>query len=542
MKPLHLQLWLATQRWRVAVWPGYLVAVVAPLLSAAVRLALGDTLIGYPFITFFPAILLTALVGGRGAAALATLLSAVLASSYAVDAGGNLLPQSASAWIGIAFFLIVCTIIIALVHWLYDALDQLSVLNSNLEQRVEARTRQLTQANADLIAEAKARQAAEAQLRHSQKMQAIGQLTGGIAHDFNNMLAIIIGALDMAKRRMAKGDMDIVKYVDGATDGARRAATLTQRLLSFSRRAPLSPNIIDINGLIKGMEELLRRTLGETIQLEFVLGGGLWSTNVDPGELENAVVNLAVNARDAMPTGGRLTIETSNAYLDDEYAARHHEVEAGQYVVLTVTDTGSGMTQAVAERAFDPFFTTKGLAGGTGLGLSQVYGFVKQSGGHVKIYSEVAHGTALKIYLRRSVAKAAGAEPRKVEVSPSGTVDELVLVVEDEAAVRRYTVDALRELGYTVRHASCGEEALKLLEQTSAVALLFTDVVMPGMSGRQLADVARLNQPYLKVLYTTGYTQNAIVHNGVLDQDAELISKPFTVDQLARKVRKVLAV
>ena len=201
-------------------------------------------------------------------------------------------------------------------------------------------------------------------------MQAIGQLTGGIAHDFNNMLAIIIGALDMAKRRMAKGDMDIVKYVDGATDGARRAATLTQRLLSFSRRAPLSPNIIDINGLIKGMEELLRRILGETIQLEFVLGGGLWSTNVDPGELENAVVNLAVNARDAMPTGGRLTIETSNAYLDDEYAARHHEVEAGQYVVLTVTDTGSGMTQAVAERAFDPFFTTKGLAGGTGLGLS----------------------------------------------------------------------------------------------------------------------------------------------------------------------------
>ena len=352
------------------------------------RLALGDALIGYPFIIFFPAILLTALVGGRGAAALATLLSAVLASSYAVDAGGNLLPQSASAWIGIAFFLIVCTIIIALVHWLYDALDQLSVLNSNLEQRVEARTRQLTQANADLIAEAKAREAAEAQLRHSKKMQAIGQLTGGIAHDFNNMLAIIIGALDMAKRRMAKGDMDIVKFVDGATDGARRAATLTQRLLSFSA-APLSPDIIDINGLIKGMEELLRRTLGETIQLEFVLGGGLWSTNVDPGELENAVVNLAVNARDAMPTGGRLTIETSNAYLDDEYAVQHHEVEAGQYVVLTVTDTGSGMTPAVAERAFDPFFTTKGLAGGTGLGLSQVYGFVKQSGGHVKIYSEV---------------------------------------------------------------------------------------------------------------------------------------------------------
>ena len=292
-------------------------------------------------------------------------------------------------------------------HWLYDALDQLSLLNADLEHRVEARTRQLTKANADLIAEAKAREAVEAQLRHSQKMQAIGQLTGGIAHDFNNMLAIIIGALDMTKRRMAKGDMDIVKFVDGAMDGARRAATLTQRLLSFSRRAPLSPDIIDINRLITGMEELLRRTLGETIQLEFVLGGGLWSTNVDPGELENAVINLAVNARDAMPAGGRLTIETSNGHLDDDYAARHHEVEAGQYVVVAVTDTGSGMTPEIVERAFDPFFTTKGSAGGTGLGLSQVYGFVKQSGGHVKIYSEVGHGTALKIYLRRSVAQAA---------------------------------------------------------------------------------------------------------------------------------------
>ena len=243
MKPLHLQLWLATQRWRAALWPGYLAAFLAPLLSAAVRLALGHTLIGYPFITFFPAILLTALMGGRGAAALAALSSAFLASFFAIDATGSLLPQSISAWIGIAFFLFVCTIITVLVHWLYDALDQLSVLNDGLEQRVESRTRQLTKANADLIAEAQAREAAEAHLRHSQKMQAIGQLTGGIAHDFNNMLAIIIGSLDMAKRRMSKGDRDIGKYVDGATDGARRAAALTQRLLLFSRRAPLSPSI-----------------------------------------------------------------------------------------------------------------------------------------------------------------------------------------------------------------------------------------------------------------------------------------------------------
>jgi signal transduction histidine kinase len=426
-------------------------------------------------------------------------------------------------------------------HCLYDALDRVGALNAELEQRVEDRTRQLTEANTALIAEATAREAAEARLRHAHKMQAIGELTGGVAHDFNNMLAIIIGGLDMAKRRIAKGDMDIVKYVDGAMDGARRAVTLTQRLLSFSRRAPLRPTTIDINRLMSGMEELLRRTLSEATRLEFVLGGGLWPGYADPGELENALINLAVNARDAMSNGGRLTIETANTYLDDEYAAAHSEVEPGQYVMLAVTDTGSGMTPEVAERAFDPFFTTKGAAGGTGLGLSQVYGFVKQSGGHVKIYSEPGHGTSIKLYLRRSVAKPTTLEERPVEMLPMGSSDERILVVEDEAGVRRYTVDALRELGYTVRHAASGEEAIKLLSQMGRVTLLFTDVVMPGMSGRQLANAARVDQPELKILFTTGYTQNAIVHNGVLDDDAELISKPFTVDQLARKVKKVIA-
>jgi signal transduction histidine kinase len=542
VKPLHLVLWLATQQWRNAVWPGYVVAVVSPLISAAIRMALGDALVGYPFITFFPAVLLTSLVGDRRASALATLLSVLLSSPYAIDANGNFLPQSSSAWIGISFFLIVCSIIIMLVHWLYDALDQLSVLNSDLEQRVENRTQQLAQANADLIAEAEAREGAEARLRHAHKMQAIGELTGGVAHDFNNMLAIIIGGLDMAKRRLANGNMDIVKFVDAAMDGARRAATLTQRLLSFSRRAPLRPATIDINRLITGMEELLRRTLGETTQLEFVLGGGLWPSHADPGELENALINLALNARDAMSNGGRLTVETANAYLDDEYATAHHEVEPGQYVLLALTDTGAGMTSDVVERAFDPFFTTKGASGGTGLGLSQVYGFVKQSGGHVKIYSEPGHGTSVKLYLRRSIAKAIEqSHDRRSEMLPAGSVDQLILVVEDEAGVRRYAVDALRELGYTVRHAASGEEAIKLLSQMGQVTLLFTDVVMPGMSGRQLADMARAKQPELKVLFTTGYTQNAIVHNGVLDADADLISKPFTVDQLARKVKKVIA-
>jgi signal transduction histidine kinase/CheY-like chemotaxis protein len=539
VKPLHLVLWLATQRWRNAVWPGYVIAIVAPLISTAIRLALGDALVGYPFITFFPAVLLTSLVGNRPASALAVLFSLILSSPYAIDANGELLPQSASAWIAAGFFLIVCAIIVALVHWLYDALDQLSVLNSELEQRVETRTQQLAQTNAELIAEAKARESAEARLRHAHKMQAIGELTGGVAHDFNNMLAIILGGLDMAKRRIAKGDMDVLKYVDASMDGARRAVTLTQRLLSFSRRAPLRPETIDVNRLIVGMEELLRRTLGETTELEFVLGGGVWLGHADPGELENAVINLAVNARDAMARGGRLTIETANTYLDDEYAGAHSEVEPGQYVLLAVTDTGSGMTPEIVERAFDPFFTTKGAAGGTGLGLSQVYGFVKQSGGHIKIYSEPGHGTSVKVYLRRSIAKIVAPE-HPVELLPMGTVSDLILVVEDEAGVRRYAVDALRELGYTVRHAASGEEAIKLLSQMGKVTLLFTDVVMPGMSGRQLADAARTSQPELKVLFTTGYTQNAIVHNGVLDADAELISKPFTVDQLARKVKKVI--
>jgi signal transduction histidine kinase len=542
VKPLHLVLWLATQQWRNAVWPGYVVAVVSPLISAAIRMALGDALVGYPFITFFPAVLLTSLVGDRRASALAALLSVLLSSPYAIDANGSFLPQSSSAWIGMSFFLIVCSIIIMLVHWLYDALDQLSVLNSDLEQRVENRTQQLAQANADLITEAKARERAEARLRHAHKMQAIGELTGGVAHDFNNMLAIIIGGLDMAKRRLANGNTDIVKFVDAAMDGARRAATLTQRLLSFSRRAPLRPATIDINRLITGMEELLRRTLGETTQLEFVLGGGLWPSHADPGELENALINLALNARDAMSNGGRLTVETANAYLDDDYATAHHEVEPGQYVLLALTDTGAGMTSDVVERAFDPFFTTKGASGGTGLGLSQVYGFVKQSGGHVKIYSEPGHGTSVKLYLRRSIATAIEqSHDRRSEMLPAGSVDQLILVVEDEAGVRRYAVDALRELGYTVRHAASGEEAIKLLSQMGQVTLLFTDVVMPGMSGRQLADMARAKQPELKVLFTTGYTQNAIVHNGVLDADADLISKPFTVDQLARKVKKVIA-
>jgi signal transduction histidine kinase len=385
------------------------------------------------------------------------------------------------------------------------------------------------------------RERAEAQIRQMQKMQAVGQLTGGVAHDFNNMLAIIIGSLSLLQRRLARGETDVARYADAAMEGAQRAATLTSRLLAFSRQTPLMPVTLDLNKTVTSMSELLRRTLGENIQMEIVLGGGLWRTHVDPGEIESAIVNLCVNARDAMPEGGKLTLETANAYLDEAYAADHPEVSAGQYVQIAITDSGTGMSKEVIARAFDPFFTTKPAGKGTGLGLSQVYGFVKQSGGHVKIYSESAQGTTVKIYLPRTHRAEMMNVAQKLP-TPRGDVKEIILVVEDEERVRTISVAALRELGYTVVHADSGDTALAKLRSHPDVSLLFTDIVMPGMNGRVLATKATKDFPNLKVLYTTGYTQNAVVHNGVVDADAQLIVKPYTVDQLATKIRDVLRV
>jgi PAS domain S-box-containing protein len=391
-----------------------------------------------------------------------------------------------------------------------------------------------------------AQKAAEAQLaaaqdalRQSQKMEAVGQLTGGIAHDFNNMLAVVIGSLDLLGRRLG-GDERARRYVDAASDGARRAANLTQRLLSFARQQPLEPKPTDVNKLVSGMSDLLRHSIGADVRLETVMAGGLWRVEIDPNQLENVILNLVVNARDAMPDGGRLTIETQNAHLDDHYAALHDDVAAGQYVMLAVTDTGGGMPDEVIARAFDPFFTTKPVGKGTGLGLSQVYGFIKQSGGHVKIYSEPGHGTTVKIYLAR--LDRTDAEER--DASPPVTLKrgdrETILVVEDEAGVRAFTTEALTDLGYTVLAAPDGETALRLLQGHPEIALLFTDVVMPGMNGRKLADQAKASRPDLKVLFTTGYTRNAVVHNGVLDREVALIGKPFTVEALADKVRGIL--
>ena len=381
----------------------------------------------------------------------------------------------------------------------------------------------------------------EERLRQAQKMEAVGQLTGGIAHDFNNMLAVVIGSLDLLGRRIGVADARAKRYVDAAADGARRAALLTQRLLAFSRQQPLQPEPIDANKLVAGMSELIRGSLGSDIRLETVLASGLWRTHADPNQLENVLLNLAVNARDAMPDGGRLTIETQNAHLDARYVAAHLGVQAGQYVMVAVTDTGSGMPDDVIAKAFDPFFTTKGVGKGTGLGLSQVYGFVKQTGGHVKIYSEPGQGTTVKVYLPRLLgAEYSGPDEGASADLPLGEAQEVILVVEDEAAVRQFSVDALSEFGYRVLEADGAATALRSLDAHPEIVLLFTDVVMPDVNGRKLADEARQRRPDLRVLFTTGYTRNAVVHNGVLDPGVELIGKPFTIEELAAKVREVL--
>ncbi|MDB5689561.1 MAG: hybrid sensor histidine kinase/response regulator [Sphingomonas bacterium] len=408
-----------------------------------------------------------------------------------------------------------------------------------LSHRVDQQSAALAEAGTEIRAEADRRVAAESQLRQLQKMDSLGQLTGGIAHDFNNMLAIVIGGLNIAQRRLARGERDVGKFLDGALEGAARAATLTQRLLAFSRQQPLSPEVIDPNKLVAGLAELLTRSLGELVRLETVLAAGLWKAKADPTELENVLVNLAVNARDAMPDGGTLTVETCNTHVDDDYA-REAEIAAGQYVQIAVSDTGTGMSPDVLAKAFDPFFTTKAVGRGTGLGLSQVFGFARQSGGHVRVYSEVGHGTTFKLYLPRFWGDEAAAVRRAPAPFRAGRPTEIILVVEDEDRVRNNSVEALRELGYTVLHAASGPEALALIGTGQDVTLLFTDVVMPGMTGRQLADRAMELLPRLKVVFTTGYTRNAVVHNGVLDPGTHLLPKPFGIDQLAAKIAEVL--
>ncbi|HEX8486868.1 response regulator [Sphingomonas sp.] len=402
--------------------------------------------------------------------------------------------------------------------------------------------------NEDLLAlrvaeEMAAREEAEEALRQAQKMEAVGQLTGGIAHDFNNLLTIITGNIDIARRSLGSDATSRAgRAMDNAQKGADRAAALTQRLLAFSRRQPLAPKPLDVDKLVGGMADLLHRALGELVQLEIVTNPGLWRVEADANQLENAILNLAVNARDAMVEGGTLTIETANARLDEHYGAAHAEVAPGNYTVIAVTDTGVGMTRETLARVFEPFFTTKEVGKGTGLGLSQVYGFVKQSGGHVKVYSEPGDGTTVKLYLPRLMSEADTDDQPHHDGADRSARGQTILVVEDDEDVRAYTVEILRELGYSIIQAHDGPSALVTIERESgAIDLLFTDVVMPGMSGRELADHARALRPALKVLYTSGYTRNAIVHGGRLDKGVEMIAKPFTFKALAEKIADVLA-
>ena len=383
------------------------------------------------------------------------------------------------------------------------------------------------------------RHALEDQLRQAQRLEAVGRLTGGVAHDFNNLLTVMLGNAESLSEQLV-ADASARMLADMIASAAQRGAELTKRLLAFARKQPLRPSVVDVNHLVTGLDGMLRRTLGEHIEIELVRGAGLWHAVVDPGELDNALLNVVFNARDAMPRGGRLTIETANTHLDQQYADARIEVQPGQYVMLAVSDTGTGITPEVLQRAFEPFFTTKDPGQGTGLGLAMVYGFVKQSSGHVAIYSEPGQGTTVKIYLPRSHSRAGAPDPAGAPLADAGG-DETVLLVEDDAMVRQFARQQLVSLGYAVLEAADGNEAMAIVRARTDIDLLFTDVVMPGgMSGRVLADEARALRPAIKMLFTSGYTENAIVHHGRLDPGVHLLSKPYRKRELARKLREVL--
>ena len=402
--------------------------------------------------------------------------------------------------------------------------EMLRELNETLEKRVADQT-------AELMAKEEA-------LRQSQKMEAVGQLTGGLAHDFNNLLAGVSGSLDLMQTRIAQGRIrELERYIIGAQGAVKRAAALTHRLLAFSRRQTLDPKPTDVNRLITSMEELVRRTVGPSITVETVAKGGLWPTLVDPNQLENALLNLCLNARDAMPDGGKITIETGNRWLDDRSAAER-DLPAGQYVSMCVSDTGSGMTPDIIEKAFDPFFTTKPIGLGTGLGLSMIYGFARQSGGQARIYSEVGNGTMICLYLPRhhtAESEEPVAEPPAVQAPTSGRT---VLVIDDEALVRMLLVDTIEDLGFTALEAADGPQALKVLQSDITIDLLITDVGLPnGMNGRQVAEAAREIRPGLKVMFVTGYAENAVLSHGHLDPGMQVLTKPFDMTVLSNRIR-----
>jgi PAS domain S-box-containing protein len=421
--------------------------------------------------------------------------------------------------------------------------EALRNLNETLEERVSARTEQLAQANQRLQNEMFERERAEDALRHAQKMEAVGQLTGGIAHDFNNMLTGIIGSLDLMQRYIANGRAnEIGRFTEAAVSSANRAAALTHRLLAFSRRQSLDRKQLNVNELIASLEDLIRRTKGDPIELKLKLAQDLWPVSTDVSQLENALLNLVINARDAMPDGGELLIETANVYLDGSDITTLEPVKAGDYLMLAVSDNGTGMTPSVRAKAFDPFFTTKPIGQGTGLGLSMIYGFAQQSGGHVSLDSLPGQGTCVRLYLPR-LHELQAQRPTATSVEPlsATAAGETVLVVEDDPAVRMLVLDLLKELGYRAFEAEDAKTALPLLESDLRVDLLVTDVGLPGMNGRQLAEIARQHRPSLKVLFMTGYAQKAAERQGFLEDGMDMVAKPFAIELLASKIRTMIS-
>ncbi|WP_428483580.1 ATP-binding protein [Rhodopila sp.] len=414
------------------------------------------------------------------------------------------------------------------------------VLTDLTEQNLHLR--ELAEANDRLLRESAEREQVEDALRQAQKMEAVGQLTGGLAHDFNNLLTGITGSLELLQARVAQGRLgEMDRYITAAQGAASRAASLTHRLLAFSRRQTLDPVPTNPNRLITGMEDLIRRTAGPAIFVETVLAVGLWTTLCDPNQLENAVLNLSINARDAMPDGGKLTIETANVWLD-ERAAHERDMAAGQYIVVCVTDTGTGMPPDVVGRAFDPFFTTKPIGMGTGLGLSMIYGFARQSGGQARIYSEPGQGTTVRVFLPRHAAAETSQNPPEPQALPErAEANETVLVVDDEPTVRMLVAEVLEELGYATIEAADGPSGLQIVLSEARIDLLITDVGLPGgLNGRQLADAARHRRPDLKILFITGYADNAAVGKGVLERGMQVMTKPFAMTALAAKIRSML--
>ncbi|WP_446655129.1 ATP-binding protein [Blastomonas sp.] len=513
------------------------IAIAAFVVGVGGRLALDAYLTGVPYITLFTAIVMAAFFAGFWPAMLATVLGAITLEVLIMPSVALARPDDMN-WLPTTLFLLTSLMISLIIESVFRAHDdrlavaeKLAQLNAGLDGLVAERTAQLEQQIAE-------RQVAESRLHQAEKLDAIGHLTGGIAHDFNNMLAIITGSLDLAKRRLG-GQVDprIVSHIDNAANAAERAAALTHRLLAYARKQPLDPRRLDINALVGSVHALLERTLGEQVVVDLQLDADVWPCLADQTQMETAIINLAVNARDAMPDGGKLVIETANVTLDDRYCRAQDDLGPGDYVRIAISDTGIGMSPEVQARALDPFFTTKDVGKGTGLGLSQVYGFLKQSGGHLNLYSEEGKGTTVKLYLPRAAeaeAEAGRSSQTTMRFAPPQNLT--VLVVEDDDGVRAMARASLIELGFVVHDVDNPIEAVQLIENGLSVDLLFTDVVMPHMNGRQLADRLRETRPELKVLYTTGYTRNAILHNGVIDSDVVLLVKPYSVDDLARKI------